>query len=120
MKTIIALMLTVVLAAPASAQFSLGWNTRNGTRLAGDDVDLLLAGVAKLNGTAGLKVGDSDDWSNPKTGSYGSAAITSLFQSQGLSCHGVHHEIVASGQTPPTPLDTTWCLAPDGKWKMKN
>ena len=31
MKTIIALMLTVVLAAPASAQFSLGWNTRNGT-----------------------------------------------------------------------------------------
>jgi hypothetical protein len=116
------LVAVLLLAAPlpALAQVGTFWSSRNGPQLSGADFDQMFASITRLNAESSIRIGASEDWSNPSTGSHGTSTVTSIFTSDGLPCHGLHHEIAAQGRMPPRPYDLTWCRTSDGTWKIKS
>jgi hypothetical protein len=122
MKTVRRLAIALLLASPlpALAQVGTFWNSGTGPQLSGDDVDRMLTSIAKLNAASPIRIGESEDWNNPVTGSHGTSTVTSIFESAGLPCHGLHHEIAPLGRTPSRPYDLTWCRVADGTWKIKS
>ena len=109
-----------LMASQADAQINPFKSNRTGPTLSATDLDLLGDSVRRLNTNPQLQVGAHDDWSNPATGSHGTSEVTKIFMSGKRPCHAMHHEISPQGRTPLTPYDLTWCLASDGKWKIKS
>ena len=109
-----------LLANQAHAQINPFRSNRTGATLSATDLDLLEDSVRRLNTNSQLQVGAQDQWSNPATGSHGTSAVTKIFTSGKRPCHAMHQEISPEGSTPPKSYDLTWCLASDGKWKIKS
>ncbi len=122
MKTVRRLAMALLLAVPlpALAQINPFRSSKYGPQLSGDDLNQMLASIARLNAESSIRVGASEGWSNPATGSHGSSTVARIFNSAGLPCHLLHHEIAAQGRTPPRPYDLTWCRTADGTWKIKS
>jgi len=113
--------LVLAVAIPATAQINpFRSSSKYGPQLSDEDLNRLFASVAQLNAENSIKVGASQGWNNPATGSHGTSVVTRIFDSAGLPCHLLHHEISAQGRIPPGQYDFTWCRAPDGAWKIKS
>lgn len=89
-----------------------------GPGLSPEDNRLLFESAARLNAAEPSQVGRSDTWSNPQTKSHGSSTILRVFQSDGMECHLVRHQIVAV-RPPARNYRLTWCRTPSGEWKIK-
>ncbi|MGE4046994.1 MAG: hypothetical protein AB7F35_19185 [Acetobacteraceae bacterium] len=113
----VALIPLVGSLVPASAQINPFWAGRNDPRMSAEDNNLLLASIDRLNRRKNVDVGASDSWRNPQTGSHGTSSVTGIFQRSGMTCHRMRHEISTRGDSPE-PYDLTWCLTPEGAWKI--
>lgn len=106
------------LLTTAHAQFTL-FRGYNGPGLSAEDNQLLFASIAKLNAAEPAQIGRSETWSNPTTKSSGTNTILRVFQSDGLLCHLLKHDILIAGQSPARDYRFTWCRTSTGEWKIK-
>lgn len=114
-----ALVLGVVLSTAAQAQFTL-FRGYHGPGLSAEDSRLLFASIAQLNAAEPAQIGRSERWSNPQTKSFGTSTILRVFQSGGMACHLLKHQIVIAGRPPAHDYRFTWCRTPSGEWKIKS
>jgi surface antigen len=91
-----------------------------GRGMSPEDNRLLFESVARLNAAEPNKVGSSESWNNPQTKSSGTSTILRVFNSGGMVCHLVRHQIVVDGQAPGHNYRLTWCRTPTGEWKIKS
>ncbi len=103
-------------ALPAAAQV----NPFRGatTALGATDSAMFWSSVEKLNRLPDLAVGSSTSWRDSATGSSGENRVTGVSRRNGMTCHTVRHQLLIKGRTPPSVFNVTWCLAPDGAWKI--
>ena len=107
-----------LLSAAAQAQV-IPFQGNFGPGLSADDSRLLLESVARLNEAEPSRVGRAETWSNPQTKSHGSSTILKIFNSGGMTCHLVRHQIVAT-RPPSRNYRLTWCRTASGEWKIKS
>ncbi|HEY6434422.1 MAG TPA: hypothetical protein VIZ17_20805 [Acetobacteraceae bacterium] len=119
MKTQLLVLPLLLAAVPAAAQVNPFWSNRTGPRLSQSDQDKLLSSIDQLNHATDLHVGSKQSWSDPTSGNHGTNSVARIFQSGGLQCHLLHHEISMKGRAAPRVYNLTWCLTPDGEWKIK-
>ena len=112
-----ALMLAATQARAQINPFRAG---RHEARLSEQDLDLLQSSANQLNRAPGVAVGATVRWSNPKTGSHGTASVERIFKQRGMICHLLRHEVYPLGEPQPRRYDLTWCLTADGEWKVLN
>jgi surface antigen len=113
-----ALAACVLLTTTAQAQINPFRGSR-GPVLSGEDNELLLKSVARLNAAEPPQVGRFEAWRNPQTHSSGTSTILRVFRSDGMACHLVLHRIVVAGHPPSRDYRLTWCRTPSGEWKIK-
>jgi hypothetical protein len=110
--------LLVTSPLPAMAQVSPFWSTRYGPRLSSADLDLLLSSVNRLNRMPGVAVGSMSSWRDPATGTHGTSVVERIFHHQGMTCHGLRHQVYLRGQATPRRYDLTWCRTAEDEWKL--
>jgi hypothetical protein len=111
--------LLLLAAFPAAAQVNPFWSNRTGPKLTQTDQDKLLSSIDQLNRSTDLHVGSKQSWSDPASGSHGTNSVSRIFQSGGMHCHLLHHEISMKGLARPRAYNLTWCQTPEGAWKIK-
>lgn len=107
-------------AGSAMAQYNPFLPSPSGPALRGEDLDLFLASVNQLNRGAEAKVGSSESWTNPRTGSHGLSRIAGQTTKADMRCNAIAHEI-SIGKAPKsrtTAFSLTWCLTADRGWKV--
>jgi hypothetical protein len=105
-------------SVPAAAQINPFRSGRTEAGLSGEDSDLLLSSVNALNRRRDVAVGSSESWRNPATRSHGTSSVTQILQRSGMTCHQVRHEVSARGARTPRQYELTWCLTPEGEWRI--
>lgn len=117
----LSMMLVIATASStaAQAQFTL-FRGYHGPGLSAEDSRLLFASIAQLNAAEPAQIGRSERWSNPQTKSFGTSTILRVFQSGGMACHLLKHQIVIAGRPPAHDYRFTWCRTPSGEWKIKS
>lgn len=88
--------------------------------LSPQDNQLLFESIGRLNAAEPSRVGLSESWTNPQTGSSGDSTIIRVFHSGGMACHLVRHHVVVAGARPGMNYRLTWCRIPSGEWKIKS
>ena len=115
-----ALLFAACLAtAPASAQFipaPFGADLMP-DGMTREDIDIVTAASAKLYSAEGAAVGNTETWSNPKTGNSGTITVTRVFENKGMPCRQVTHKIKAGGRSEQTYVFNR-CRVPTGEWKL--
>ncbi len=119
MKTQLLVLLLLLMAFPAAAQVNPFWSNRTGPRLSQSDQAKLLSSIDQLNHAPNLHVGSKQSWNDPTSGNHGTNSVTRIFQSGGMDCHLLRHELSLKGRAQPRIYNLTWCLTPDGEWKIK-
>ncbi len=119
MKLLPQLAAVVLLSAalPAVAQINPFRSGRTEAGLSGDDSELLLSSVNKLNRRKDVAPGSSESWRNPATGSYGASSVMQILERSGMTCHRMRHEVFPQGAQTPRQFELTWCRTSEGEWK---
>src|SRR3954454_3998454 len=112
----LALLLAMLAAMPASAQINPFRSGRTEPGLSNDDLNMLTASANRLNNGKNVKVGSSESWSNPSTGSHGIASVTQILERNGLPCRRLHHEFTPQASNSHRKADLIWCRTSDGEW----
>jgi surface antigen len=110
---------TALILLPAALQAQIN-PFRGGPGLSPEDNRLLFDSIARLNAAKPSHGGLSKAWSNPQTNNSGTSTILRVFHSGGMTCHLVQSRIVVPRQPPPASYRLTWCLTPNGEWKIKS
>ena len=113
-----ALTACVVLFEATQAQI-IPFGGNFGPGLSPEDNQLLFESVARLNAAEPSRVGLSETWSNPQTGTSGTSTILRVFHSGGMACHLVRHHIVVAGHARARDYRFTSCRMSTGEWKIK-
>jgi hypothetical protein len=117
--------LTVIAAVSLLLSFSTQQATAQinpfrGSRYAAisqEDNRLMFGSIDRLNRTEPLHVGQSESWSNPKTGSSGTSTVERIYRSDGMTCHLLRHRIVVQNREPGRTFNINWCQTASGEWK---
>ena len=117
-RSLLAILLTVTVGMPASAQINPFRSGRTEPGLSNEDLDLLIASANQLNNGKNVKVGSSENWRNPSTGSYGNASVTQILNRDGSPCHRLHHEFTPRASNSHRTADLIWCRTFAGEWKI--
>ena len=114
--------LVLAVAIPATAQINpFRSSSKYGPQLSDEDLNRLFASVAQLNAENSIKVGASQGWNNPATGSHGTSVVTRTLRLRRPSLPPPAPRDIRPGtHTPPSIHDFTWCRAADGAWKIKS
>jgi surface antigen len=67
-----------------------------------------------------VKVGDTEDWSNPSSGNSGKVTVTRLFHSSGMECHSLRYDFTYKASKTPRTYNADWCKTKTGEWKIKS
>lgn len=91
----------------------------------GDSLDLKESDIAMLRAAASAlfqddnaRVGQTESWSNPKTGNSGAVSLLQLFEHAGMPCKRLQHSIKQKGRTDRITYQFARCRAGDGSWKL--
>ena len=91
----------------------------------GDSLDLKDADIAMLQAAASTlfqndeaRIGQTETWSNPKTGNSGAVSLLEVFKRSGMPCKRVQHSIKQKGRTDQIIYQFARCRAADGSWKL--
>jgi hypothetical protein len=110
------LLLSACLAGPASAQVN-PFRGSSSTPLNADDIDALTAATNRLLDRQQLTAGESEGWSNPKSGAGGTVTAGNAVQRKGLACRMVRYQTTVPGPRAERSASLTWCKTKDG-WKI--
>ncbi|MDJ0949131.1 MAG: RT0821/Lpp0805 family surface protein [Alphaproteobacteria bacterium] len=111
--------LTAALLATPALAFLDGYEGVFGTRgLKLTDDDRKIIGEAVEAALADLKLGQNKDWSNPKTGVYGSVTPLREEQYKGMRCREYMLVIKAPDNPRVHQFRIPECLVPGEGWKM--
>ena len=110
------LLLSACLTWPASAQINPFRGT-NSTPLNADDIDALTAATNRLLDRPQLVAGQSESWSNPKSGASGTVTAGNAVQRQGLACRTMSYQNTVPGPRAERSASLIWCKTKDG-WKI--
>lgn len=100
----------------ATAQINPFRSSRNAA-ISEEDNRLMFDSIDRLNRTKPLHVGQSDSWSNPKTGTSGTSTVQRIYRSHGMPCHLLRHRIVVQNRQPGRTYNINWCQTASGEWK---
>jgi surface antigen len=106
-------------AAPVQAQVNPFRSDRLGRSMSQEDRTLMTESIDRLNATPNLRVGQTDSWSNPQTGSSGVNTVQGNFRANGMPCHRVQHFIARGDRPEGSTFSMTWCRTAQGAWKMR-
>jgi len=109
------LLIMTCLALPTSAQIN-PFRGSAGTPLNNDDIAALIDATNRLLARPQLAAGDSDTWSNPKSGAHGTVTAGSATQRKGLACRVMTYRHTVPGPQADRSATLTWCKTKDG-WK---
>jgi hypothetical protein len=110
------LLIAVCLAAPSFAQL----NTFRGssrTPLNAADVAALTAATNRLLDRPQLVAGETETWSNPKSGASGTLTAGQAVQRKGMACRVVVYRNIVPGPDAERSTTLTWCKTNAG-WKI--
>ena len=110
------LLLSACLAGPASAQINPFRGTSS-TPLNADDIEALTAATNRLLDHPQLTAGESEGWSNPKSGAGGTATVGNAVRRKGLVCRTVRYQATIPGPHPERTASLVWCKTESG-WKI--
>jgi len=111
-RPLLSLLLAVCLAQTASAQLNpFRGNSR--TPLNADDIAALTEATARLFNQPNLAVGETETWSNPKSGASGTVTAGNPVKRHGFACRVMRYDTsVPTRQERRTTL--TVCKTPQG------
>jgi surface antigen len=91
----------------------------------GDSLDLKDSDVAMLQAAASAlfqddnaRIGQTETWSNPKTGNSGAVSLLQLFKRADMPCKRLQHTIRQKGRADQITYQFARCRAGDGSWKL--
>ena len=91
----------------------------------GDSLDLKDSDVAMLQAAASAlfrndkaQIGQTESWSNPKTGNSGAVSLLELFEHAGMPCKRLQHSIKQKGRADLIIYQFARCRTADGSWKL--
>jgi surface antigen len=91
----------------------------------GDSLDLKDSDIAMLQAAASAlfqddkaRLGQTESWSNPKTGNSGAVSLLELFQHAGMPCKRLQHSIKQKGHADLIIYQFARCRTGDGSWKL--
>ena len=115
-RVFLALLLVVLcLTQPALAQINPFRGT-SATPLNNDDITALIDATNRLLARPQLAKGNSDTWSNPKSGASGTVTAGDATQRNGLACRVMNYKVTVPGPQAERTRTLTWCKTKDG-WK---
>jgi surface antigen len=104
----------------SQAQINPFRSGKQATGMTKADIGMLGDAADHLNNTDPLHVGDAQDWSNPDSGNSGKVTVTRLFQSGGMTCHGMRYDLSYKVKPVPSHYVVNWCKTKSGEWKIKS
>jgi surface antigen len=116
-------MATVLLLAglsASSAQINPFRSNNQTNGLTKADVGMLSTTTGLVNKKEPVKVGDTEDWSNPASGNSGKVTVTRLFRSSGMECHSLRYDFSYKASNTPRTYNADWCKTKTGEWKIKS
>jgi hypothetical protein len=84
------------------------------------DVGMLTTTTGLVNNKEPVKVGDTEDWSNPASGNSGKVTVTRLFRYNGMACHALRYDFSYKASSTPRTYNADWCKTKSGEWKIKS
>ena len=115
-RVILSVLLVVgCLTLPAQAQIN-PFRGSVGTPLNNDDIAALTDATNRLLQRPQLATGDSESWSNPKSGAHGTVTTGSATQRKSLACRAMIYRHIVPGPQAERSGTLTWCKTKDG-WK---
>ena len=110
---LLSLLLAVCLAQPASAQLNpFRGNSR--TPLNADDIAALTEATARLFDQPHLAAGQTETWSNPKSGASGTVTAGNPVKRHGLACRMMQYDTSVPGQRAQRRTTLAVCKTPKG------
>jgi surface antigen len=82
------------------------------------DVSMLQAAASTLFRDDQARIGQTESWSNPKTGNSGTVSLLGLFEHAGMPCKRLQHSIKQKGHADLILYQFARCRAADGTWKL--
>jgi len=110
------LLVAVCASQPALAQIN-PFRGSKATPLSGEDIAALTEATNRLLDRPQLTAGETEPWSNPKSGASGIATAGAAVQRKGFACRMVTYEATVPGPRPQRKANLTWCKTKDG-WKI--
>jgi surface antigen len=104
----------------SSAQINPFRSSSRATGLTNTDVGILTTTSGLVNRKEPVKVGDTEDWSNPASGNFGKVTVTRLFHYNGMECHGLRYDFTIKASNTARTYNTDWCKTKTGEWKIKS
>lgn len=109
-------LFAIAVPIAASAQISPFRNSK-GTPLNSDDLAALYAATNRLLDHEMLLPGNSEGWTNPKTGIGGTVTAGAAVQRKGLACRVANYLLTGPARERDRNATLTWCKTKDG-WKI--
>nr|WP_294557165.1 RT0821/Lpp0805 family surface protein [uncultured Rhodopila sp.] len=103
-----------------SAQINPFRSSSRATGLTNADVGMLFTTAGLVNKNEPVKVGDTQDWSNPTSGNSGKVTVTRLFHYSGMECHSLRYDLTFKASNAPRTYNVDWCKTKTGEWKIKS
>ena len=104
----------------SSAQINPFRSNSQSNGLTKADVGMLSTTTGLVNKKEPVKVGDTEDWSNPASGNSGRVTVTRLFHSNGMECHGLRYDFTFRASNAPRTYNVDWCRTKTGEWKIRS
>jgi surface antigen len=111
---LLALLLVVCMAQPTSAQLINPFRGNSRTPLNTDDITALTDATARLFDQPNLASGQSETWSNPKSGASGTVTAGNPLKRHGLVCRVMTYDTLVPGPRPERRTTLTICKTPQG------
>jgi len=110
------LLFSACLAGPVAAQVN-PFRGSSSTPLDAGDIEALTAATNRLLNHPQIIAGESEGWSNPKSGAGGTATAGDAVRRKGLACRTVRYQMTVPGPRAERTALLTWCKTKDG-WKI--
>ena len=104
----------------SAAQINPFRSNSQATGLTKADVGMLSTTTGLVNRKEPVKVGDTEDWSNPSSGNSGKVTVTRLFHYNGMECHGLRYYLSFRASNTPRTYNTDWCKTKTGEWRIRS
>ena len=117
---VMAAALLLIGASASFAQINPFRSNTNDNRLTKADVGMLSTTTGLVNNHDPVKVGDTQDWSNPASGNSGKVTVKRLFKYNGMTCHGLRYDFKYKATNTPRTYNADWCQTKTGEWKIKS
>jgi len=86
--------------------------------LTDEDLQLMSAAASKLRQSESTPIGQTETWSNPKTGSSGTVTLVQKFQRRDLPCLKLRHAVRNTAYSDTSAFDIDLCRVASGEWKV--